>query len=201
MTINERIRKLRKEEFKISMEEFGGILGISKSGISEIESGRRNVTDQHIKLLTSSPIKGKQISESWLRDGKEPMFIPNPQDEISQIVKKYHLVAGMEAVFRQMAQLPDDAQEALLNFIKKTARELNEEAEMEKLESEMSANADTSQDNMDTESGSRSKVLSLEEIRALPLEERMKIMDSVSPEELGLSNLVARKSRKDKDNK
>lgn len=200
LTIGERIRAVRKSDrVHMTLDEFGDKIGVKKTAVSRIENGVNNLTDT-MKLAICREFG---VNQEWLETGEGEMFAPDPQDEISQIVRKYHLAPGMDAIFRQMAKLPDDAQEALLNFIKKTARELNEEAEMEKLESEMSAKTDTSQDNMDTdsESGPGAKVLSLEEIRALPLEERMKIMDSVPPEELGLSNLVARKSRKDKDNK
>ena len=48
--MNSRIKELRKSLDK-SQEEFGKILGLSKSGVSEIEAGRRNVTEQHIIML------------------------------------------------------------------------------------------------------------------------------------------------------
>lgn len=82
MTSNERFRELRKNYFEMSMEEFGRILGISKSGVSEIESGRRNVTDQHIRLLTNATIKGQTVSEAWLRDGTGEMFIPRSRNQM-----------------------------------------------------------------------------------------------------------------------
>lgn len=82
MSANERIRELRKSGLHMTMEEFGSILGISKSGVSEIESGRRSVTDQHIRLLTSSPINGETISEAWLRDGEGEMFVQRTRSQI-----------------------------------------------------------------------------------------------------------------------
>ena len=81
MTINDRIRELRKDHLKMSMEKFGEILGISKSGVSEIESGRRNVTDQHIRLLTTSSILGRTVSAKWLRDGEGEMFVQRTRNQ------------------------------------------------------------------------------------------------------------------------
>ena len=52
MTINDRFKELRKI-FGLSQEELGNKIGLSKSGISNIESGKRNVTDKHIKLICS----------------------------------------------------------------------------------------------------------------------------------------------------
>ena len=48
--INKRFRELRKM-CKKSQEEWADIMGLSRSGIADIEAGRRNVTEKHIKLL------------------------------------------------------------------------------------------------------------------------------------------------------
>lgn len=69
--INKRFGELRKT-LKLNQEEFGKILGISKSGISDIESGRRSVTDKHIIMLVN--FKNYNISERWLRFGDGNMF-------------------------------------------------------------------------------------------------------------------------------
>lgn len=79
--MNERLRELRKT-LGMSMEEFGRILGITKSGISDIENGRRSVTDQHIKMLTIQPLKGKYLNETWLRTGEGEMFRKRTDNEI-----------------------------------------------------------------------------------------------------------------------
>ena len=79
--MNERLRELRKV-LGMSMEEFGKILGITKSGVSEIENGRRSVTDQHIKMLTIQPLSGKYLNETWLRTGEGDMFRQRSDSEI-----------------------------------------------------------------------------------------------------------------------
>lgn len=63
-TINERVKEVRKN-LHLSQEEFGNRLGLSKSGISNIEKGTRNVTSKHVKLI--STIFG--IDEQWLTTG------------------------------------------------------------------------------------------------------------------------------------
>lgn len=73
--MNERMKELRKAMGK-SQEEFGKILGITKSGVSDIESGRRNVTEQHIIML-----RNENVNEDWLRTGNGEMFIPETKDE------------------------------------------------------------------------------------------------------------------------
>ena len=73
--INDRFKDLRKI-CKKSQEEWGSILGITRAGVCDIEAGRRNVTDKHIKLLTITPIDGRVISEEWLKTGDGEPFKP-----------------------------------------------------------------------------------------------------------------------------
>lgn len=85
--INERFRKLR-ESCNKNQTEWAEILGLSRSGVSEIESGRRNVTDKHIKLLSVwGGVNGRQINEEWLRNGTGDMF-RKPSDEVGYYVEE-----------------------------------------------------------------------------------------------------------------
>lgn len=73
--MNERFKQIRLAEKK-NQTEFGELLGITKSGVSDIESGRRNVTEQHIIMLKNcNKFKGK-INEDWLRTGEGDMYLP-----------------------------------------------------------------------------------------------------------------------------
>jgi transcriptional regulator with XRE-family HTH domain len=73
--MNDRIKELRKA-MNLSQEKFGELLGITKSGVSDIESGRRKVTDQHVIMLVNNG-----VNEEWLRTGKGSMFVPKSKDE------------------------------------------------------------------------------------------------------------------------
>lgn len=64
--INGRIKQLRLR-LHMSQEEFGKSIGLSKSGISNIESGTRGIRDSHIKLLCST----FNVDEIWLRTGQD----------------------------------------------------------------------------------------------------------------------------------
>lgn len=79
--INERFRILREACDK-TQTEWASILGLSRSGVTAIESGQRSVTEKHIKLLTVHPVDGRQISETWLRTGEGEMFVPLTRNQI-----------------------------------------------------------------------------------------------------------------------
>ena len=71
--INKRIRELRLS-LGLNQEKMGCILHLSKSGVCDIENGRRKVTESHIVMLKN--YAGKNINEDWLRYGTGEMFRP-----------------------------------------------------------------------------------------------------------------------------
>ncbi|MCI9227089.1 MAG: helix-turn-helix transcriptional regulator [Dorea sp.] len=62
--MNERIKLIRKEA-KLSQEDFGNRLSITKASISRLESGINNPSDQTISLIC----KEFNVNEDWLRTG------------------------------------------------------------------------------------------------------------------------------------
>lgn len=80
-TANTRMKYLRKELLGMTTIEFGKVLGISNSGVSDIESGRRNVTDQHLRILETQDIKGMRVNTDWLRTGEGEPFVEKTRSE------------------------------------------------------------------------------------------------------------------------
>lgn len=63
--MNARIKKIRGD-LKLTQEEFGKILGVSRNAIANIESGRVTPGDTLIKLL----LKEFNIDKHWLETGE-----------------------------------------------------------------------------------------------------------------------------------
>lgn len=80
MNINERIRDLRKS-LKLSQEEFGNRLGVTKASISRLESGINNVTEQMIK----SVCREYNVNYAWLKEGVGEMFISSDDSVANRI--------------------------------------------------------------------------------------------------------------------
>jgi transcriptional regulator with XRE-family HTH domain len=74
MEIYKRIRELRKNHLKMSMEAFGSRLGVSRDTINNIELNRLAKPDQKMSLykLICSEFN---VSEEWLLNGTGPMFV------------------------------------------------------------------------------------------------------------------------------
>ncbi|MDF2844778.1 MAG: helix-turn-helix domain protein [Herbinix sp.] len=106
--INKRFKLLR-ESCNKSQEELGKVIGISKSGVSDIENGRRNVTEQHIIMLRNW--SDFHINENWLRYGEGEMF-----DELSEDEEMFSLISKLcsdgnelkKAALKAAAKIIDD---------------------------------------------------------------------------------------------
>lgn len=114
-TTNDRFRLLRKACGK-SQEDFGKALGLSKSGVSDIENGRRNVTEQHVIMLKNWA--EFPVNEEWIRTGKggdENMFLkPTP---MGAAFNHFGYIMGnasaqkkavLSALVEMMYRFPDD---------------------------------------------------------------------------------------------
>lgn len=85
MTIGERIKYLRKDLLDLTMDEFGGRVGITKSSISTMESGKSNPSDQTVRFIC----REFNVNEEWLLTGEGEVFqAKSPSDEIAAFVKE-----------------------------------------------------------------------------------------------------------------
>ena len=121
--INKRFRELRKI-CKKSQEEWADIMGLSRSGITEIEAGRRNVTEKHIRLLSIESIDGKYINEDWLRTGDGDPFRKLTRNQVitdfaADLIKEDD--SFKSRLIEALAKLGDDDWEALERLAKKLA--------------------------------------------------------------------------------
>ena len=71
MTINERVRYLRKDVLHMNQTEFAFSIGMKQTSVSSFEKEGATVSEQSIKAISSV----HNISEEWLRSGIEPMRI------------------------------------------------------------------------------------------------------------------------------
>ena len=83
MTINERIRFLRKEHLHKNQTDFSKAIGMKQTGLSYIEQDGSTVKEQIIKNICLT----FNISEDWLRYGKGPMEVQAPTFNLDNFVK------------------------------------------------------------------------------------------------------------------
>lgn len=86
MTQGERVREIRKS-LKLTLEKFGVKLGVKKSAISDIESGRNALTEQ----MAVSICREYNVNYDYLMNGEGEMFDTLPQTVLEELCKQYDL--------------------------------------------------------------------------------------------------------------
>lgn len=135
--MNERFKKLRKA-LGLTQGEFGKILGLSTSGVSEIEAGRRKVTEQHLIMLSN--YKKKIVNINWLRTGEGEMFKErSPSDEVGYYVEDlldydghgnpfYDMIIEMMKTY---TELDEKSQAVIRNYFQNVADGIHKEEKQE----------------------------------------------------------------------
>ena len=115
--IGERIKELRKEKLNMTLEQFGERIGLKRSGLSLIESGRNNPTDQTIKSIC----REFSVRDKWLRTGEGEPFVEKDRDQqIKEMVDEIMVEKPEDfrrRFVRALAALDADGWAALERFI------------------------------------------------------------------------------------
>lgn len=109
--MNDRIIELR-EALHLSQQEFSAKLGLTRSWLSNVELGIRQVQDRHITLILAA---FPQVSERWIRTGEGDMFITQ-SSAVSEVVKKYSFSAIVEKLLETYEELSEADQETVLRY-------------------------------------------------------------------------------------
>ena len=119
-TVNNRFKQLRKACHK-TQDEFAEIFGLSRTGISEIESGRRKVTEKHLIMLSNW--HERKVNIEWLRTGEggpDAMFLPPEENDL--IAQAAALLGEKDQLFESListySKLTPQNKDVLLNFFK-----------------------------------------------------------------------------------
>lgn len=129
MTVNDRVKEIRKTEV-LTMESFGEKLGVGRTAISNIENGKRNVTDQMIKSIC----REFGYREEWLRDGIEPKQPPKlEEDELAEYIEDllstdnstYTLI---KSILKTYNKLDDKSKQVINNTIDELIAEMKKES-------------------------------------------------------------------------
>ena len=123
-TLNERVKQLRKT-LDLTMEKFGEKIGVKKSAISLIESGKNSLTEQMIKSIC----REFDVDEEWLRNGTGSMFIERTRDE--EIAKFIGTIQSVDddSFMKKFISMLAKLDESEWKLLEKTALRLTKENE------------------------------------------------------------------------
>ena len=116
----DRLKNLRKT-LKLTMEEFGKKLGISKAAISRIENGIVNLTEQN----RISICREFNVNEQWLRTGEGEMFLQSdPDEEYKKAAEKLSDDELVRAILVEYFKLDDHGKKLLKEFVYSIAEQI-----------------------------------------------------------------------------
>lgn len=115
MTQNERVKEVRKS-LGLTLEKFGDRIGLKKSAVSLIESGKNSLTDANVKSIC----REYNVDYIWLTTGEGEMFVDSDDDFLERIDR---IMAGEDEarknLFKFMLELSDEDIAALDRLMKK----------------------------------------------------------------------------------
>ena len=114
MTQGERIRNIRKK-LNLTLEKFGGKLGVGKTAISNIEKGKRNLTEQ----MALSICREYNVNYDYLMDGEGEMFDDLPQTVLDELCVQYNLDDLDRNLVEMYLEMPDQVRGNLKQEIRK----------------------------------------------------------------------------------
>lgn len=115
MNISERIRYLRKNELKMTQDDFASKIDISRSNLGNIEIGRISVTDR----VLSSICREFNVSMLWLKEGKGDIFTSTPESVVDELAEDYHLDDIDKKIIENYLQLDDNQRKVLKEYFRK----------------------------------------------------------------------------------
>ena len=99
MTQGERVKEIRKsEKVNLTMEKFGERIGLKKSAVSLIESGKNSLTDANIKSIC----REFGVDYMWLTTGEGEMFVETDDDFFERIDR---IMAGENETRKNMIKM------------------------------------------------------------------------------------------------
>ena len=110
----ERIRNIRKK-LNLTLEKFGGKLGVGKTAISNIEKGNRNLTEQ----MALSICREYNVNYDYLMDGEGEMFDDLPQTVLDELCVQYDLDDLDKSLVEMYLEMPEQVRDYLKQDIRK----------------------------------------------------------------------------------
>ena len=114
MTINERIKHLRKDVLRLSQTEFATKLGMKQTGVSGFEQTGATVTDQTLKTICPA----FNLREERLLNGTEPP-LQDPDTLCLDDFAKEHGATDLELeILKAYFRLPEDVRKLVIDGFK-----------------------------------------------------------------------------------
>lgn len=114
MTKGERVGEIRKS-LNMTLEVFGGKLGVAKTTISRIEKGVNNLTEQ----MATAICRTYNVNYDYLIYGEGEMFDDLPQTVLDELCAQYDLDDLDRTLVEMYLEMPKQVRDYLKQEIRK----------------------------------------------------------------------------------
>ena len=114
--MEKRIQQIRNR-LRLSQAELGVKIGLTRSGVSNLENGKRKVSNKHIKLLCSE----LNINESWLRTGEGDMFNHADGHSLDTLEKLHPMHTLTRAFVEALISMPPEQEAVFVQLVREVA--------------------------------------------------------------------------------
>lgn len=121
----ERIRLLRKQHLKLSQEQFGEQLGVSRTVIKNIELGTLARPEQKEPLYRLI-CETFHVNYKWLTSGDGEMLVTTKQSFVEKLSEEYGLSYTAQKIIECYLNLDDQQRTAVDDFITTIAKSIIE---------------------------------------------------------------------------
>ena len=111
--LNERLKELRKS-LNLSQKAFAEKLGITDSGLSNLESGKRNLTEQMIISIC----REFNVNRAWLVEGAGDTFTNLPDTILDELAIQFDLTEDEKEIIYDFCSLPKEDRAIVLKFLR-----------------------------------------------------------------------------------
>lgn len=111
--MNRRLKELRTY-LGLSQKNFADRLGITDSGLSNLESGKRNLTEQMIISIC----REFNANRAWLVEGVGAMLVNIPETILDELALQFGLSDDEKELVEDFCKLPKEQRNFIIEFLR-----------------------------------------------------------------------------------
>lgn len=119
--MNSRLKEIRKA-LRLTQKEFAARLGITDSGISRLEKGQNQLTDQLILAIC----REYKVNYEYLKNGVGEMFVEVPRTIVDELCQQYDLDDFDRIMLQEYLKMDEASRNVLKTYIRKICGQISE---------------------------------------------------------------------------
>ena len=130
--MNSRLKDIRKA-LRLTQKEFAARLGITDSGISRLEKGQNQLTDQLIRAIC----REYKVNYEYLKNGIGEMFSDVPQTVVDELCEQYDLDDFDRIMIQEYLKLDESSRNVLKAYIRSIMKRVGSDDTQSKIDAEV----------------------------------------------------------------